>query len=270
MRIVKRDVKLFIAPRGMLQAGALEIKSRKKRGYLFLLKKFKLFNNVTWHATDSQEKIDIRNIVEGAIVKVVSNVPKKPADFVKNLAVGSSQPLKLIYLSLITEKKNLDLVLNALVEIPFPVVFDIFGSVKDVKYWQHCLKLINSLPKNVSCNYRGAVKAEYVQKVLSDYHALLLPSRGENFGHAIYECLSVGRPVIIGKNTPWKSIQELKAGWIVDLNSESIVESIKELNHLDQEEYNLFCSNALTAASDYFNPVGFKGDYCDLFESNNE
>ena len=31
-----------------------------------------------------------------------------------------------------------------------------------------------------------------------------MPTKGENFGHGIYGCLSVGLPVVISNQTPWQ------------------------------------------------------------------
>jgi glycosyltransferase involved in cell wall biosynthesis len=47
---------------------------------------------------------------------------------------------------------------------------------------------------------------------------MLLPSLSENFGHAIFEALAAGTPVIIGDQTPWRGLAAQQAGWDVSVN----------------------------------------------------
>jgi glycosyltransferase involved in cell wall biosynthesis len=232
-----------------------------------LLKKLKLFNQVRWHATDQQEAVDIDQFQKRADIIVAQNVPKQPWQETTEIQIGDPNPLRLVFLSLITEKKNLHLVLAALKHIEFPVVFDIYGPVKDSQHWNHCLQLISELPLNVKCEYHGAVKSERSQEIFSQYHALVLPSKGENFGHAIYECLSVGRPVIIGKNTPWKDVEQDEAGWLVELDSQDVTEAVIKLGKLNQNDFDSLSSNALNIAQNYFEQSDFESDYERLFNS---
>jgi glycosyltransferase involved in cell wall biosynthesis len=268
VRIFHSAVKVIIAPRGMLQSGAMEIRKTKKQIYLVFLKKLKIFDKVRWHATDNQEEIDIKNFQENADVILARNIPKPPWNAAILLEAGNLNPLKLVFLSLITEKKNLHLVLEALMGIDFHVVFNIYGPVADEKYWNLCCHLISCLPSNVKCQYHGAIRSELSQEIFSKHHALILPSKGENFGHAIYECLSVGRPVIIGKNTPWKNIEQKQAGWLVDLTLHDISSAIVKLGKTGQDDFHLFCSNAINIAKDYFCNSDFNSDYLRLFNEN--
>ena len=45
----------------------------------------------------------------------------------------------------------------------------------------------------------------------------LLPTRGENFGHAIFDALEVGLPVLISDQTPWRELEQIGAGWSLSL-----------------------------------------------------
>ena len=69
-----------------------------------------------------------------------------------------------------------------------------------------------------------------------------MPSKGENYGHAIVECLSQGKPVIIGKNTPWQQLDKVNAGF--DVSTEAISQAIQNLINADQEEYNQWSTGA--------------------------
>jgi glycosyltransferase involved in cell wall biosynthesis len=64
-----------------------------------------------------------------------------------------------------------------------------------------------------------------------------MPSKSENFGHAIIEALSAGKPVITSHNTPWKNLQENKAGFNVSLNVEEIINAIDHFLKMSSEDY---------------------------------
>src|SRR5690606_26572904 len=131
-----------------------------------------LHKNIYWHATDNQEKEDIKyHFGEMSRVVVVSDTPRpcleKPFEIIK-----TKGELKLIYLSLIAEKKNLHLALSWLKELNIPVSFDIYGPVKDEVYWDECKKIISELPVNINASYKGLVKPIDVQETFAGYHAL--------------------------------------------------------------------------------------------------
>jgi hypothetical protein len=98
----------------------------------------------------------------------------------------------------------------------------------------------------------GPINPVEVQNTLQQYHAFVLPSKGENFGHAIYEALSVGRPVIISEFTPWSGLKAKAAGWNCALTTKELYTSIKELKRMNQEEFDSYCKNAIQVANKYY------------------
>jgi len=71
---------------------------------------------------------------------------------------------------------------------------------------------------------------------------LLLPSEGENYGHAIVESLAEGRPVIISKHTPWQQLSDHCAGW--DVSADDLPQTLQRLLDLGQTEYNQWMDGA--------------------------
>jgi glycosyltransferase involved in cell wall biosynthesis len=258
--------KICIAPRGMLQEGALKSKKFKKILYLNTLKFLGLHKNVVWHATDIQEKKDIKfHFGEKSKIDIVPDTPRpcleKPFEITKQKG-----ELKLIYLSLIAEKKNLHLALSWLKDLIIPVSFDIYGPVKDEMYWNQCNKIISELPANIKVNYKGLVNPAQVQEAFAKYHAFFFPTKGENFGHVIYECLGAGRPVIISDKTPWNNLQEKKGGFDLCLDSkDNFLHAIINLHSMDQEEYNHWIKGSFNIAKEYWNNNDFHNEYVRLF-----
>jgi len=261
-RFFYKKAKVVVAPRGMLQSGALKIRARKKKFFLALFKMLNLHKGITWHATDEQEREDIALAFgDNAKVIIAPNIPKKPIDDLKLLSKVENE-LRLIYLSLITEKKNLHLALSVLADMTEHIVFDIYGPVKDKDYWKDCESIIKKLPSNIVVAYKGDVKPDKVQDTFKMYHALFLPTKGENFGHAIYECLSVGRPVIISNATPWRDLKTKHAGYDCDLNEVTqFGNAIRELYKMDGLQYNEMCKGAYSVAKEYW----FKDDYVESY-----
>lgn len=257
------EYKIILSPRGMLQKGALAGKKIKKMFFLNLLKKTGLLKNIFWHATDEQEKADIQRLFNvNNEIFVVPNVPKPPIDFVIEKK-KKNHTLRLVYLSLIAEKKNLHLAMNAVSNVE-GVTLDIYGPIKDTDYWNTVCKPFMHNSKNIA--YCGDVKPAKVQKTIADYDAFILLSKGENFGHAIYESLSTGTPVIISDFTPWQNLEHKKAGVNVDYNDMSAIEkAIVKFRNLNQEEINSYSHGAYKIASDYYYQNNFIKMYKELF-----
>ncbi len=255
-----RKSMIVLTPHGMLQKGALSVKPFKKRIFLFGFKLMRFHRKIHWHATDNQEKDDITNVFgRGLSVNVIATVPKLFSSVLK-LRNKTRSSLRLVYLSLITEKKNLHLVLLALRQISTPIEFHIYGPIKDKEYWEECRELLNCSVHLIE--YKGIVFPKDVQLILSNYHLFILPTKGENFGHAIYESLSVGTPVMVSPHTPWGRLQDYNAGITVStLNSEDWAIAIKSFIDLDQEMYSVYSNGAYRLAADYFEKNDFKTQY---------
>ncbi len=245
-----KKIKTVICPRGMLQEGALLGKAFKKRVFLSVLRISGLVNKVSWHATNPEEAADIqREFGMKAKVIVAGNIPRKPVEKV-SLVDKEAGTLKLVYLSLISEKKNLLQSINIISRIKENVSIDVYGPVKDETYWKKCMQAINDSAGKV--RYMGDVLPETVQGVFGKYHASILLTKGENFGHALYESFSTGRPVITSYFTPWNNLAAIKAGWNVDIsNEQEIVKVINELCCMNQPVYNEFCNGAYRLANEY-------------------
>ncbi|MBR9921977.1 MAG: glycosyltransferase family 4 protein [Bacteroidetes bacterium] len=244
--------KLVLAPRGMLQAGALQFKSLKKRVFLFLMRMLGMGKRIHWHATDQQEKKDIQAIFPGATsISLIANLPRQEQGVFEriNKEAGS---LKVIFISRISKKKNLEFLLQALSLVKASVRLEIAGPIESEPYWQKCQKRIDSLPTNIQTNYVGAVKQEYVLHILKKNHIFVLPTHGENFGHGIFESLLAGRPVIISPFTPWQDLDESNAGKLCRLEDpRQLATHIEHYAQMDVETYTQRAKAAWNYAHSY-------------------
>lgn len=269
LRLARRfKVPVLIAPRGMFQEGALSIKPLKKKLYLYLLKTFLLRGNqVSWHATDEQEAKDILKVVGNkASVMVLGNIPSFNPTFEQ-----SEKPLdriKLVTISLVAPKKNHGFFLNILKEVKTDqrIEYDIYGPVRDEQYFITLQDIVKKLPANIKVSFLPPILPREVNKVLANYRYFILPTLGENFGHAIFEAFNMGLPVLISDQTPWKNLDEKRAGWDLPLNERAWLGTMDQLLSSNEEKYKSFQRGARKVAVDYMEQVDLKREYVEMFE----
>jgi glycosyltransferase involved in cell wall biosynthesis len=96
--------------------------------------------------------------------------------------------------------------------------------------------------------HKGELPPAKVEQMLSGYQVFILPSKSENFGHAIYEALSAGTPVITSHNTPWNGLEHAMAGKNVSLEVEPLTNAINFFATLDNEEFQQWSTASATYA----------------------
>ena len=77
--------------------------------------------------------------------------------------------------------------------------------------------MIDELPENIVVGYEGEISNSEVPGALARADLLFLPTKGENFGHAIFEALSCGVPALLSDRTPWRALERQGAGWDLPL-----------------------------------------------------
>ena len=211
----------LLSPRGELTGGALSLKSGRKAFFRRWAERLQLHRGIHFHATSELELIDIRAALPSNRCSLAPNfrglfplpvaTPRRPGT-----------PLRLAFVGRVTPVKRLDFALRALAKAGVPAHLDIFGPKSDSRYWQTCSAQIATLPAGMVASYRGEMPNAEVPIALASHDALLLPSMSENFGHAIFESLAAGTPVIIGDRTPWRGLQAKRAGFdlpVADLDA---------------------------------------------------
>lgn len=216
----RNRAQVLIAPRGEFSKGALGLKELKKKMFLKLVTLLGLYRDVQWHASSALEAADIERVfscakgnIHLAIDPVVSG-PSAPSVS----GPGKSDELRLVFISRISPKKNLDGLLSYLVNVRRALVLTIYGPIEDRDYWARCQSTIEKLPKHIRVIYAGVLKADDVSTKFSEHDLFAFPTHGENFGHVIFESLRVGTPVLLSDQTPWE-VDESGAVTVVSLDS---------------------------------------------------
>ena len=202
------QARLLVAPRGECGEAAQAHKSWKKRAARPLIR-WLVGKDVIWQASSTAEAGDIerwygRALPETQRVLIRADPPPEPA---ATCSSGSGEDIPVIvFASRIDQMKGLDTAFGVLGDLQGPCVFRVYGVVSDEGYWIECQKLAEKLPWNVRFEYMGPYVPEQTAAILSSADAMLMPTKGENFGHAIAEALSVGCPIVISRNTIWTDV----------------------------------------------------------------
>jgi glycosyltransferase involved in cell wall biosynthesis len=240
----KRNVKTIVAPRGMLKSGALSVKSKKKKLFLLVAKLTGLYGGVTWHATSKVEVEEIRSVFKSAQVHVAEVLASVPKNVLLKPNKNSGESM-FVSFTRISEEKGVLEAITFLSKLPteYSFGFDIYGAMPEGDYLEKCKSLLIDSP-NRNIRLMGEVSPNELSSIYSKYHFFLLPTWGENFGHAISEALCHSTPVIISNMTPWKGLEKEKAGWDLPLIEDDFVQKFTLAAQMDQTEYDQWTEGA--------------------------
>jgi glycosyltransferase involved in cell wall biosynthesis len=230
---------VVLAPRGELHPGALNTgdwhgllparlaarlpspRKLKKLVYIAVTRALRLYRGVTWQASNADEAEQIRrHMGAGVTVVVAPDLAKAPPAAPAEVRAKPAGTLRVVWLSRIDAKKNLDGAIAALAGVTGRVSFDIYGPVDDDRYWARCRAALDRLPPHVTARYHGPVPHEWVPEVFRGHDLFLFPTWGENYGHVVPEALVHGCPVLVSDRTPWRGLAAGGAGW--DLPPEDV------------------------------------------------
>lgn len=246
MKEAGRSSEVLLAPRGMLKAGALSVKSWKKRIFLELATRTNYFGfrGIRWHATSETEAKEVRSHFGDVSIHVAPNLPLVPQEPVSHPHKIRNQ-LKLATISRVSPEKGIlegIQFLNAL-DAECEVTLDVFGTLQNQEYFVRCRAAAESFA-HPRVRFHGEIEPSAIPASLTHAHFLYMPTWGENYGHAIIEALLHGVPVIASKQTPWTDLTASGAGWEAELDANAFGEVLKQALALDNESYLAMCSSA--------------------------
>jgi glycosyltransferase involved in cell wall biosynthesis len=261
--------RVIIAPRGMLSRSALQFKKTKKRVFIRLYKMLHGFGTrFFFQATSHAEVVDIEQVLGGnrQVILLPNLLPaSQPFQPVADKKLAEA---KLIVIGRIHPIKNIHVVLESLQSLTVKLDVTLIGEIDDPSYWSRCKSLIERLPPNVSVTVRSHVEHNAIVDIIRQHHLFVLPTQGENFGHAIFEALHAGRPVLISDQTPWRDLEPQHAGWDLPINDRlGFVEKIKLVASFSTTEMNRWCSGAWNLSRQFIQNTPHVTQYADFFET---
>ncbi|MCA6365230.1 MAG: glycosyltransferase [Bacteroidetes bacterium] len=250
-RKLKPAARILVAARGMLAPSAMAIKPFKKKLFLRIAKITRLYENVTFHATGAHEREHIRAALGDVAVMEAGNLPAR-VQITTASRKKTPGHINLICVARIAPEKNIDYALRILADVKSEVNFDIYGPVYNEEYAQKCKQIASSLPAHIHVRFHGPVEPDALPEKFALAHALLLPTRGENFGHVILQAFQSGCPVIISDQTPWRNLQTQHAGFDLPLQSaEGFANAVDALAALDEKAFEDYSNSAFALGRKY-------------------
>jgi glycosyltransferase involved in cell wall biosynthesis len=235
--------KIVLAPRGELQKNALMIKPIRKYLYISIFKLLRLHKKVIFHATDQIEQDSILQYFANANIHVLPNIPRL---YCAEPLTKKENELRIVFISRIRDNKNLLYALDILCACTVEIVFDIYGPIEDQAYWGMCKQAIGRLPPNITVEYKGIIVSSAIFEEMRKYHAILLPTKTENFGHVIVEAMLSGVIPIISNQTPWIGLKEYNAGWDIDLGEPKFfMDAINALYTMPNTQFQLLSASTM-------------------------
>lgn len=240
LKLIPRK-QVLLAPRGELSKGALSLKAIKKKIFIHFVKFLRLYKDVYWQASSEYEAAEIK-IAFGsrAKIEIAMDVPAVKNIYPVERRKKKKSELKILFISSITPKKNVRFAIETLKKVKGNFILDIYGPIKDKNYWAKCQQLISSEIRD-RITYKGTINNKLIHTIYPEYDLFFFPTLGENFGHVIFESLVYGTPVLCSGTTPWDKLDELRAGWNLDLNyPEKFITLIEQLIEKDEYEYQTY------------------------------
>jgi glycosyltransferase involved in cell wall biosynthesis len=265
--LARSKITIIIAANGMLSPEAIALKHAKKILFLNLIRLLAIYKNVIWHATNDMEKNDIQRIFGD-----ISHVKVAPCivglcDVKYQARCKKVAEVNLVFLSRITEIKNLLWAIQLLKKVKVTVKFEIIGPAENQSYFDKCVLAMRGLPENVKIKFCGEKPFNAVLKELTKHHFLFFPTLHENFGYVIVEAMQAGCPVIISQNTPFRNLEILNVGWDISFkDSAKWIDTIENCATMAQEKYNRMSVAAFKYGKKISHDLAVKRANCFLFQ----
>ena len=258
--------KIVLAPRGMLKESAIQFKSGKKKVFLAAFRRMGLHRSIHFHATDKTEVNDVQRYFGAkALVTMASNFPGMIKDY-SGSTVKKKGELLVIFIGRLHPVKNLDFLLRALKPVSGNVTLTIVGNAEDEAYVNQCKSIIKDLPSQIQVRVVGEIPNNQVGEIITQHHIFALPTQGENFGHAIFEALAAGKPVLISDQTPWRHLEKAKAGWDIPLQQpEQFTMALQKAVDLDQAGYEALSRGAWQFVREFVQHSELQTAYNNIF-----
>ncbi|MCA9619576.1 MAG: glycosyltransferase [Myxococcales bacterium] len=252
--VARRSLRrVVLAPRGELAAAALKNKPRRKAAYLFALRAAKVPERIMWMASSDFEKRDIERAFGKVSVRIAPPLPAEPrVDALTDAPPKQPGQLRVLFVGRVLPHKGLHVALKCLSglrEGEGEVELEIAGPIEDPSYWNDCQSTIDSLPVTYRVRHLGVLDADALADARRRADLFILPTRSENFGHAIAEALGAGLPVLISDGTPWRNLEREGVGWDLPIDdTDGFIRALRAVLSMDHATHRALRARAVAFA----------------------
>jgi len=231
----KHGAGYVVSPHGMLEPWAYRHRHWKKMPYFWLIERRFLMGSASLFVTSEMEKEHLRRVLHHPRVEVLplgARDARKPAYEAARQFLGWEPGERtILFLSRVDPKKGVDLLLDALGQLP-----EIASTWRLVIVGDGPAEYLAQLRKTQELHGRRLPRIDWLGPVWGEERwsyfqaadLFLLPTHSENFGIAVLEALHVGTPVLTTTGTPWRDHIDLDGVFICDPNVESLRDCLRQ------------------------------------------
>lgn len=228
---VSKSERIFLMPHGSLEVYQ-ERKSKFRKRLFRLAMKLALGNRSLQILVASEAEVDSVAVLfpELRISVVGLGIPDVIA-YGENTVTDKHQPIRLLCFSRISEKKRIDLCLQALADLnKYDDRYHLtIAGTGDPVLVQELQVLCNKLDLTNNVDFRGHITDQVeIRSLFKESDIFLLPSENENFAIAVAESIGFSVPVIVSNFVAMHDfVDEHSTGvTLVDVSVPAIVESV--------------------------------------------
>lgn len=273
MICIRRGIKPILSPHGMLSPFTL---TGRFKPLFHRLMGEKMLKKTVLHVTSNQEAKECLALTPDLVYKDLPNfldldtlpLPIKKTD-VDVSTKTQNKTFRLLFLSRLHQKKGIELLFNALAEVPFDWSLTMAGD-GEADYIAQLKHLSLSLKINNKINWIGWVNTEQRLTAFEAADLFVLTSHNENFAISVIESLVVGIPVLVSQHVGLSDyIMEKKLGWVCDTTIKSIQSALTQAYFEEDERKRIADAGPNQIRTDFARSVLAKR-YINMYREVNE
>ncbi|CAM4121996.1 Glycosyltransferase involved in cell wall bisynthesis [Pedobacter westerhofensis] len=257
-----KGAKVVISPRGMLSPFIFSSGYKKiKKVIHSSVGKWAL--SKSWlHATAQVEYNEFVSVLGECKGFIAPNSVTLPDT---SVIKADNEIFTLIFMSRLHPKKGIEILLNAISKLSFPVILKIAGSGDD-DYVKHLKAMALRLKVDSKIVWMNWVGREEKFNVLMNADLFVLVSLNENFANVVVEALHMGTPVLISKEVALSTfVNDHHLGWITSLDVDDVVEKLT-LAYKDRKRMSWISENSRKIIAETFSEKKLIQNYVDHYQ----
>lgn len=221
-----KGVRPLLSPRGSITSYTFSYRNSLPKKVFHKLGGKTILRNCSFHVTSKTEEEELRNLIgEHISIYTLPNILELPTRICGQYV--PAEEFRLIFLSRIDPKKNLELLFRVLRKVKdFPVSLTILGEGDEA----YVSKLKKESADIHNIYWKGNVDGEEKFKLLAEADLFVLPSFTENYANVVFEALCQGTPVLLSNDVGAKDyVAKHELGWVLGRDDDTWGEALRTI-----------------------------------------